>query len=119
MLIAKSVLLFILAGLCERGGISSGYGCGKIKVFGMPSPGPPVHFGRVYAAYGGIFVALSMELIMKFAILGDIHGNIEALKAAYKAALEEGVDKIYHLGDLGRLCAVRKRGCGLSCRARH
>lgn len=38
---------------------------------------------------------------MKIAILGDIHGNIEALKVAYEAALEEKVDKIYHLGDLG------------------
>jgi len=38
---------------------------------------------------------------MKIAIFGDIHGNIEALKAAHKATLEAGVDKIYHLGDLG------------------
>ncbi len=39
--------------------------------------------------------------VLKIAIFGDIHGNIEALKAAHKAALEVGVDKIYHLGDLG------------------
>lgn len=38
---------------------------------------------------------------MKIAALGDIHGNIEALKAAYGAAVREGVDKVYHLGDLG------------------
>ncbi len=38
---------------------------------------------------------------MKMAILGDIHGNIEALKAAYNAAISKKVDKIYHLGDLG------------------
>ncbi len=38
---------------------------------------------------------------MRIAVLGDIHGNIEALKAAYKAALEAGAGKIYHLGDLG------------------
>lgn len=38
---------------------------------------------------------------MKIAILGDIHGNIEALKAAYAAASMENVHKIYHLGDLG------------------
>ncbi|MEW6107783.1 MAG: YfcE family phosphodiesterase [Nitrospirota bacterium] len=38
---------------------------------------------------------------MKIAIFGDIHGNMEALKVAYKAALERGVDKIFHLGDLG------------------
>jgi len=34
------------------------------------------------------------EVTMKIAILGDIHGNIEALKVAHKAALEAGVNKI-------------------------
>jgi len=38
---------------------------------------------------------------MKLAVFGDIHGNIEALKAAYEAAEEAGAEKIYHLGDLG------------------
>lgn len=39
---------------------------------------------------------------MKIGILGDIHGNIEALKAAYDAAVSSNnVEKIYHLGDLG------------------
>jgi len=38
---------------------------------------------------------------MKIAVLGDIHGNIEALKAVYKAAQAARVEKIYHLGDLG------------------
>lgn len=38
---------------------------------------------------------------MKIAILSDIHGNIDALVAAYKAATEVNPDKIYHLGDLG------------------
>jgi putative phosphoesterase len=38
---------------------------------------------------------------MQFAVFGDIHGNIEALKAAYDAALTAGAEKIYHLGDLG------------------
>lgn len=38
---------------------------------------------------------------MKFAIFGDIHGNIEALQAAYGAAQAAGAEKIYHLGDLG------------------
>lgn len=38
---------------------------------------------------------------MKIAILGDIHGNIEALKAAYDATVSSNVEKIYHLGDLG------------------
>ncbi len=38
---------------------------------------------------------------MKFAVFGDIHGNIEALRAAYDAARQAGAEKIYHLGDLG------------------
>ncbi len=38
---------------------------------------------------------------MKFAVFGDIHGNIEALQVAYDAAQKAGAEKIYHLGDLG------------------
>ena len=38
---------------------------------------------------------------MRIAIFGDVHGNIEALKAAYKSAVTMKVDKLYHLGDLG------------------
>jgi len=38
---------------------------------------------------------------MKIAVLGDIHGNIEALKAAYDTAMFLKPDKFYHLGDLG------------------
>ncbi|MBI4639452.1 MAG: YnfA family protein [Candidatus Tectomicrobia bacterium] len=45
----KSLLYFILAGLYEIGG---GYGV-------IPTL-QPAHFGRVYAAYGGIFIVLSL-----------------------------------------------------------
>lgn len=38
---------------------------------------------------------------MRFAVFGDIHGNIEALRASYDAAVSAGAGKIYHLGDLG------------------
>jgi len=38
---------------------------------------------------------------MKIAIFGDIHGNLEALEAAYRAAIAAKAEKIYHLGDLG------------------
>jgi putative phosphoesterase len=38
---------------------------------------------------------------MKFCVFGDIHGNIHALKAAYRAVMAESVDRIFHLGDLG------------------
>jgi len=37
---------------------------------------------------------------MKIAIFGDIHGNIEALRAAYGAVVNRA-DRIFHLGDLG------------------
>jgi len=38
---------------------------------------------------------------VRLAILGDIHGNMEALGSAYEAALKEGPDDVMHLGDLG------------------
>ncbi len=38
---------------------------------------------------------------MKIALFGDIHGNIDALQAAYDAALARKPDRLYHLGDLG------------------
>jgi putative phosphoesterase len=37
---------------------------------------------------------------MIIAIFGDIHGNIEALRAAYRA-VESSAEKIFHLGDIG------------------
>jgi small multidrug resistance family-3 protein len=73
-LIAKSVGLFVLAGLCEIGG---GYlvwqwwrqgapwfmgmlGAAVLCLYGIVPTYQPVHFGRAYAAYGGIFVVLSI-----------------------------------------------------------
>jgi putative phosphoesterase len=38
---------------------------------------------------------------MKFCVFGDIHGNLEALKAAYRAVMTDSVDRMFHLGDLG------------------
>ena len=72
--IAKSVLLFIVAGLCEIGG---GYlvwqswrndaswiiglcGAGLLITYGVVPTYQPTHFGRAYAAYGGVFVLLSV-----------------------------------------------------------
>ena len=74
MLIAKSILLFIVAGLCEIGG---GYlvwlylregrgiwlalaGAVILMLYGIIPTFQPAHFGRVYAAYGGVFVVLSI-----------------------------------------------------------
>ena len=75
MLIFKSALLFILAGLCEIGG---GYlvwqwlrkgqpfavglaGALLLVVYGvLPTFQPTALFGRVYAAYGGVFIIMSL-----------------------------------------------------------
>lgn len=72
--VIKSILYFILAGFCEIGG---GYliwlwlreGCaiwlaivgGIILVlYGIIATLQPANFGRVYAAYGGIFIAMAI-----------------------------------------------------------
>ena len=74
MLVTKSILLFILAGLCEIGG---GYllwqwwrseaswpagflGAMILVLYGIVPTYQSAHFGRVYAAYGGWFVVLSI-----------------------------------------------------------
>ncbi|MBW1776841.1 MAG: YnfA family protein [Deltaproteobacteria bacterium] len=74
MMIAKSVCYFILAGLCEIGG---GYfvwlwlregkpamyglvGAVVLILYGVIPTFQPANFGRVYAAYGGVFIALSI-----------------------------------------------------------
>jgi small multidrug resistance family-3 protein len=74
MEIARSMTYFVLAGLCEIGG---GYlvwqwlrngkslwvgiaGAGVLILYGVVPTLQPAHFGRVYAAYGGVFVALSI-----------------------------------------------------------
>jgi small multidrug resistance family-3 protein len=70
----NSLFLFFLAGLCEIGG---GYlvwlwlregkslwfaliGGIVLLLYGIIPTLQPAHFGRVYAAYGGIFVVLSI-----------------------------------------------------------
>ncbi len=74
MLIIKSIFLFIIAGLCEigggyliwiwlRGGKSAVFaflGALVLILYGIVPTFQPAHFGRVYAAYGGIFVFLSI-----------------------------------------------------------
>jgi small multidrug resistance family-3 protein len=76
MTIARSALLFLAAGLCEIGGgylvwlwLRDGRGVllgvlGGLILFGygiLPTLQPAnVDFGRVYAAYGGVFVVLSL-----------------------------------------------------------
>lgn len=72
--VIQSMLLFVLAGFCEIGG---GYlvwlwlregrsiwlalmGIVILGVYGVVPTLQPVHFGRAYAAYGGIFVVMSV-----------------------------------------------------------
>ena len=74
MTVAGSFGLFILAGLCEIGG---GYlvwqwlregkpigvaalGAVILILYGVIPTFQPAHFGRVYAAYGGMFIILSL-----------------------------------------------------------
>ena len=72
--ITHSVLLFFLAGLCEIGGgwlvwqwlreersAFWGIADGLLLIFyGIIPTFQPAHFGRVYAAYGGFFIFLSL-----------------------------------------------------------
>jgi small multidrug resistance family-3 protein len=74
LLVAKSLLYFVLAGLCEIGGgylvwlwLREGKSfwlalCGAIVLimYGVVPTLQPANFGRVYAAYGGIFIVLSI-----------------------------------------------------------
>jgi small multidrug resistance family-3 protein len=70
----RSITLFIVAGLCEIGGgylvwqwyrnhapwYSGLAGAALLCVYGIVPTYQPANFGRVYAAYGGVFVALSI-----------------------------------------------------------
>ncbi len=70
----KSIFYFVLAGLCEIGG---GYlvwlwlregksswhgliGAAVLVLYGIIPTFQPANFGRVYAAYGGVFIVLSI-----------------------------------------------------------
>lgn len=70
----RSVGLFLLAGLCEIGGgylvwlwlrdgrgvVVGALGGLVLFLYGVVPTFQPAHFGRVYAAYGGVFVVLSL-----------------------------------------------------------
>jgi small multidrug resistance family-3 protein len=74
MLIAKSLLFFVVAGLCEIGGgylvwswlrehKPFGYalcGAALLVLYGIVPTFQPANFGRVFAAYGGVFIVLSL-----------------------------------------------------------
>jgi small multidrug resistance family-3 protein len=74
MVITKSLVFFVLAGLFEIGGgylvwlwlregKSPWYAVGGaivLALYGVIPTFQPAHFGRVYAAYGGVFVIMSI-----------------------------------------------------------
>ena len=74
MFVAKSLALFALAGLCEIGGgylvwqwwrngaplVRGVIGAAVLILYGIIPTYQMAHFGRVYAAYGGVFVILSV-----------------------------------------------------------
>ncbi len=72
--IAKSLFFFVLAGFCEIGGgylvwlwLREGknmwlglFGAIVLVIYGVIPTFQPANFGRVYAAYGGVFIVLSI-----------------------------------------------------------
>ncbi|OHC06409.1 MAG: hypothetical protein A2545_08365 [Planctomycetes bacterium RIFOXYD2_FULL_41_16] len=74
MEIARSIFFFVLAGLCEIGGgylvwlwLRAGksiwvglFGAIVLVIYGVIPTFQPANFGRVYAAYGGVFIVLSI-----------------------------------------------------------
>jgi small multidrug resistance family-3 protein len=101
MEIAKSLFYFIIAGLCEIGG---GYlvwlwlregkslwvallGALVLIIYGVVPTFQPAHFGRVYAAYGGVFIVLSILwgwLVDKISPDGyDLIGGVLALSGVF------------------------------------
>lgn len=74
MTVLRSLLYFIVAGLCEIGGGylvwqwmregKSGWlalsGVALLTIYGFAATLQPATFGRAYAAYGGIFIILSI-----------------------------------------------------------
>ena len=74
MEIAKSIFYFVLAGLFEIGGgyliwlwLREGksiwyavFGAIVLVLYGIVPTLQPANFGRVYAAYGGVFIVLSI-----------------------------------------------------------
>jgi small multidrug resistance family-3 protein len=72
--ILKSILIFMLAGLCEIGGgylvwlwlkedkpmWIGAFGLVILGLYGVVATFQSANFGRVYAAYGGIFIVLAI-----------------------------------------------------------
>ncbi len=98
----KTLLVFILAGLCEIGG---GYlvwiwlkenkpfwfgisGMAILAIYGVVASLQPANFGRVYAAYGGIFVVMSLLWSFKIDhVVPDKYDIIGALVVLFGALI--------------------------------
>ena len=94
MSIPSSLGLFVLAGLCEIGGgylvwqwlregrsLSFGIIGGIIlMIYGVIPTFQDAHFGRVYAAYGGMFILLSL-------LWGWTFGNLLELRYGFLSLL--------------------------------
>jgi len=92
--IAQSVTLFLVAGFCEIGGgwmvwqwlrESRAWPWGLLGgvvlfLYGVIPTFQPAHFGRVYAAYGGFFIILS--LFWGWTIDGDVPDRFDIIGAA-------------------------------------
>lgn len=72
--LVRSLSLFLLAGLCEIGGgyliwvslrdgkpawLGVAWGV-ALALYGVVAAFQPANFGRVYAAYGGVFIAMAL-----------------------------------------------------------
>ena len=78
--LAKSLSLFVIAGVCEIGGGWMMWKCLRdhwpgwwgfvgaliLMLYGVIPTLQPSHFGRVYAVYGGFFIVLSLLWGWKF-----------------------------------------------------
>ena len=92
--LTKSILLFILAGLCEIGGgwliwkwVKDGrptwWGVAGgliLMLYGIIPTLQTSHFGRIYAVYGGFFIVLS--LLWGWRIDGDCPDKADILGSA-------------------------------------
>ena len=96
--LAKSLSLFVLAGLCEVGGgwliwkwlrddKASWWGlvgAVVLVLYGVVPTMQPAHFGRVYAAYGGFFIVLS--LLWGWGADGNVPDRFDVLGATVAMA---------------------------------
>jgi len=92
--ITRSVFLFFLAGLCEIGGgwlvwqwlreekgLAWALVGGIVLIlYGIIPTFQPAHFGRVYAAYGGVFIVLS--LVWGWLLDGNVPDHFDIIGAA-------------------------------------